>query len=55
MRSVGAGLLLLLASALPASAEQLIIALSTNNIRIDSGFTGDARHAGWDPSRPAQV
>ncbi|MCB1502725.1 MAG: TIGR02186 family protein [Bauldia sp.] len=42
MRSVGAGLLLLLASALPASAEQLIIALSTNNIRIDSGFTGDA-------------
>jgi uncharacterized protein (TIGR02186 family) len=42
MRGMCAGLLLLLASALPAAAEQLIIALSTNNIRIDSGFTGDA-------------
>lgn len=42
MRSLCAGLATLLLSALPAAAEQLTIALSTNNIRIDSGFTGDA-------------
>jgi len=42
VRSLCAGLATLLLSALPAAAEQLTIALSTNNIRIDSGFTGDA-------------
>ena len=42
MRRLGAALAALLGLAAPAAAEQLTIALSTSDIRIDSDFTGDA-------------
>lgn len=42
MRRLLSALAALLALAAPAAAEQLVIALSTSDIRIDSDFTGDA-------------
>jgi uncharacterized protein (TIGR02186 family) len=42
MRRLGTCLAALLFAILPAAAERLTIALSSNDIRIDSDFTGDA-------------
>ena len=42
MRRLALSFAVLLFAIVPAAAERLIIALSTSDIRIDSGFTGDA-------------